>query len=388
MAVPFDPYYQWLGIPPAQQPPNHYRLLGIELFEPCLEVIEHAADQRMGYLRTMQLGPHSRISQRLLGEIAAARSCLLHSGKRAAYDLQLRRQLQQAGKSAGEENASNSEARYGVLGEYVLLERIADGRSGELFRARHRTLGRTVAIKVLAKDAQRPQRAERFLRKARLLASLDHPNLVRVYDVGRRDGAWWLAMECVDGEDLWTMTRLRGPLPIHEAVEYAIQAATGLGYVHRHGVVHRNVKPSNLMVTSGGQVKVIGFGLARPGAAPSVEADEPCRQLTTSGRVLGTVDYMAPEQAENPRRADARSDIYSLGCTLCVLLTGHSPYGGDSLLERMIAHRETPIPPLSLHGSVDGLEQAYRKMLAKRPEDRPQSMEAVIELLRKIRPNH
>jgi serine/threonine protein kinase len=239
------------------------------------------------------------------------------------------------------------------------------------------------AIKIFGSDARRRHAAERFRRKARLLASFEHPNLVGVYDAGERDGHCWLAMQFVDGEDLWTMTRLRGPLPVHEAVEYTIQAAVGLGYVHRRGVVHRNVKPSNLMVNSQGQVKIIGFGLARPGPNALDEQDEPYRQITTSGRVLGTVDYMAPEQAENPRQADARSDIYSLGCTLCVLLTSGPPYGGGSSIERLIAHREKPIPSLRLRPSADHVEEVFRRMLAKRPEHRPQSMEEVVEFLRK-----
>ena len=382
MASQFEPYYQWLGIPAKDQPPHHYRLLGIELLEGNLEVIEHAADQRMAHLRTLQTGTHAALSQKLLNEVAAARVCLLNPQKKAAYDAQLRAQLPAAGPAVP--GPAVEQADGSVFGEYILLDQLGSGRMGQVFKAKHRTLGRVVALKTLSPEAMRSSQAvARFRRKVKILARLDHPNLVTAYDAGERDGTHYLIMEYVDGQDLAAMVKQYGPLPVGHAVNYIMQAAAGLGYAHAQGIYHRNVKPSNLLVNKQGVVKVIGLGLARVdfAALPADASMGP--ELTAVGRVMGTSDYMAPEQAVDSRQVDHRADVYSLGCTLCALLTGRPPYPAKSAVRKILAHRDHPIPSLrALRPDVStALDAVFQKMLAKRREDRQQSMNELIAAL-------
>jgi len=385
MSNEFDPYYQWLGIPPKHQPPNHYRLLGIERFEENLEVVQHAADQRMAHLRSFQTGRHAALSQKLLNEVAAAKLCLLNPQKKAAYDAQLRAKLPPALPArAGLPGAAAEEIDGTVFGEYLLLDQLGSGATGQVFKAKHRTLGRIVALKTLSAEAVKSQeRVERFRRKVKILARLDHPNLVTAYDAGEREGTHYLIMEYVDGWNLATLVRQHGPLPVDHGVNYVMQAAVGLGYAHSEGIYHRNVKPSNLLVDRQGIVKVIGLGLARVDfdALPDEASIGP--ELTASGSVMGTSDYMAPEQAVDSRQVDHRADIYSLGCTLCALLTGHPPYPAQSPMQKIVAHRKHPIPSLqTLRPDVPTLlDVAFQKMLAKRPDDRQQSMNEVVAAL-------
>jgi len=380
MSGPFDPYHHWLGIPPEEQPPNHYRLLGIAKFEENPSVIEHAADQRMGYLRTFQTGRHAALSQKLLNEVAAAKVCLLNAERKQAYDQELRPLLAaDAGKVSDETPQSHDGA---VFGEYLLLDQLGTGGTGQVFKARHRTLGRVVALKMLSPATmQSPERVERFRRKVKILARLNHPNLVTAYDAGERDGTHYLVMQYVDGLDLATLLKQHGPLPVGHAVSYTLQAAAGIGCAHAEGICHRNVKPSNILVDMQGVVKVIGLGLASVAAVP--EDAGLGDQLTVTGQVMGTADYMSPEQSVDSSRIDHRADIYSLGCTLCALLTGRSPYPVKSPVKKIIAHRDSPVPSLrELRADVPpALDAAFRKMLAKRPEYRQQSMNEVITAL-------
>jgi len=397
MSEPFDPYYTWLAIPPEEQPPDFYRLLGVPRFESNPEVIQHASDQRMGHLRGFQTSRHSALSQKLLNEIAAARLCLLNARRKAAYDARLRKRLAEA---AGAEPPppepipatpplaappSCEELPDGsVLGEYVLLDRLAASRTGPVYKAQHRTLGRIVAIKLLSSAATAlPEKLERFRRKVKVLGRLNHPNLVAAYDAGQREGIHYLIMEYVDGQDLRAMLIQQGPLPVDCAVDYVAQAAAGLGCAHAQGVFHRNVKPSNLLVDRRGVVKVIGLGLARIDSGMAGD-EAPPGEITRQGRVLGTAEYMAPEQALDSHRVDARADIYALGCVLYTLLAGQPPYPSRTLQEQILAHREAPIPSLAARrpdvpASLDAVVQT---MLAKLPDDRYASMDEVIAALR------
>lgn len=385
MASEFDPYYQWLGIPPKHQPPNHYRLLGVELFEENLEVIQHAADQRMAHLRNFQTGKRAAVSQRLLNEVAAAKLCLLNPEKKTAYDGHLRARVPPplpVGPKASDRDTEESDGT--VFGEYLLLDQLDKSATGQVFKAKHRMLGRVVALKILSAEAMRSrERVERFRRKVRILARLDHPNLVTAYDAGEREGTHYLIMEYVDGWDLTTLLRQYGPLPVGHALNYVMQAGAGLGYAHSQGVYHRNVKPSNLLVDRQGVVKVIGLGLARVDFEALPDEASMGDELTAVGRVMGTSDYMAPEQSVDSSRADHRADVYSLGCTLCTLLSGRPPYPMDSPLKRIAAHRKLPIPSLrALRPDVSTtLDAVFHKMLAKRPDDRQQSMNEVIAAL-------
>lgn len=377
MAEAFDPYYTWLGIPPDDRPISYYRLLGLRPFEGNLEVIDNAAAQRMAHLRTFQTGKHGPQSQRLLNEVSAARVCLLNAEKKLAYDAQLRARL---GPAAAGEAASTEQIDGSVFGEYMLLDQLSKSRTGPVFKARHRTLGRVVAVKILSEEASASKELlERFHRKVTILGQLAHPNLVAAHDAGERDGIHYLVMEFVDGQNLASLLKQYGPPPVGYAVNYISQAATGLGYAHSFGVYHRNIKPSNLMIDKQGVVKVVGLGLAKVDIDAPLEGAKPS-ELTQAGQVMGTMEYMAPEQAIDARSADGRCDIYSLGCLLHVLLLGRPPYMAKSPLLQAVAHRSYPIP--SLHSQradvPEGLDPVFQRMLAKRAEDRYQTMAEVV----------
>lgn len=268
-----------------------------------------------------------------------------------------------------------------VLGEYRLVDRLGVGGMGEVFRAVHRRMDRVVALKILAdRMLEAPNALARFEREVRAAARLVHPNVVTAYDAGEQDGVHFLVTEFVDGPDLKTYVVAHGPLNVPEAVDVLRQAAEGLGYAHGEGIVHRDVKPSNLLVDGRGRVKVLDMGIAR------IETPEPAREesdLTGTGTVMGTLDYMSPEQALQTRDADARADLYSLGCTLHFLLTGSPPYRGETAMQRLVAHREQPVPSLAaLVPEVPAqLDAVHSRLLAKRVEDRFQSADELLAAL-------
>jgi serine/threonine protein kinase len=274
-----------------------------------------------------------------------------------------------------------------VLGNYVVLDKLGQGGMGQVFKAQHRKMERLVALKILPSSATKsPEAVKRFQREVKAAARLSHPNIVTAYDADECSGLHFLVMEYVDGSDLSSQVREHGPMQVGAAVDCVVQAARGLEYAHRRGIVHRDIKPANLLRDAGGTVKVLDMGLARvkEASGPGGKAEG---SLTQNGQVMGTLDYMAPEQAADVKLADARADIYSLGCTLYYLLSGRPPFGGETLTQKILAHREEPTP--SVRGArpdaPERLDQLIQRMLAKQPEGRPQTMGEVIGLLEEFR---
>jgi serine/threonine protein kinase len=270
------------------------------------------------------------------------------------------------------------------LGNYAILDKIGQGGMGTVLKAEHKRMRRVVALKVIGpKSSSSPTAARRFHREVEAAAKLIHPNIVTAFDADEADGTNFLVMEYVDGADLSTLVKLDGPLPVETAVNCLLQAARGLEYAHSKGVVHRDIKPRNLLLDREGTVKILDMGLARVETSSGGDQTD----LTGSGQIMGTIDYMAPEQAVNPKDADERADVYSLGITLWYLLTGRIVYRGQTILEKLVAHREQAVPSLceACPSATRELEAVFRKMVAKKPQQRYQNMTALIADLERCR---
>ncbi|HVX14306.1 MAG TPA: protein kinase [Pirellulales bacterium] len=491
----FDAYHRWLGIPPAEQPPNHYRLLGIGLFEVDPDVIESAADRQMAHVRTFQAGQHSTRSQEILNELAAAKICLLEERKRAAYDAELIKHTGAAeppktsnfrGSAHAEPTPArgNGVAKGTIAGtacpdvahladfalgkliepaaemvarhlhscercrqniadarpndarnldqtfidrdsadalettidlaepprrgfgkrspplsprpelvnhsDYEIVRELGHGGMGVVYLARNRTMDRLEVLKVLNQSLlETPGALERFQQEIRSAAKLSHVNIVTAYAVLRLDDSLAFAMEYVPGQDLAQVVQHRGALRVANAAYYAHQAALGLQHAHEKGMVHRDIKPNNLMLAVDGKkhiVKILDFGLAK---ATSEKADD--TSLTKSGQILGTPDYLAPEQSRDAQRADIRADIYGLGCTLYFLLTGKRPFTASSLCDVLDAHQNRTATPLDevRPEAPRALATVVAKMMAKSPGDRYQTpLEVARALLPFFKPSH
>lgn len=270
------------------------------------------------------------------------------------------------------------------LGSYIFLDRLGTGGSGSVFKAKHRKSGDIVAVKVLNLSGSRsPDALKRFQREAETAARLNHPNIVRALDSGEAGGQYFTAMELVEGTDLSTYVKKSGPLPWEQAAQCVVTSARALAYAHEQGIIHRDIKPANLMLCNDGKIKVLDMGLARLQDPSATGNEQAAEGLTQTGQVMGTVDYMAPEQALHTRLADARADVYSLGCTLYRLVTGDIPYDGDSMVAKILSHRETPVPSMRKKNPKvpNTADIVLQKMLAKKPEDRYQSMNELADEL-------
>lgn len=279
-----------------------------------------------------------------------------------------------------------------VVGPYLLLERLGEGGIGQVFKARHQPMDRLVALKLVRRDLLNdPETIARFNREIMVISQLSHPNVVHALDAGSLDSSYFLAMEFLEGKDLYQLVKERGPLPIAQACDHVRQAALGLQHAFEKGIVHRDIKPSNLLLTTEGVVKVLDLGLARlhrsvvPEGTPAPVEGDNTRQLTPAGAlfVMGTPDYLAPDQAFDFHGADIRADIYSLGCTLYYLLTGQPPFSGATLAEKLVKHQQArPAAVTSLRPEVpSALLPILDKMLAKQPADRYQMPADVAEAL-------
>ncbi len=274
------------------------------------------------------------------------------------------------------------QASHLVLGDYTILEQIGEGGMGRVFKALHVRLERYAAIKILSNRALHDRRSiDRFYQEVRIAAQIAHPNIVITYDASEQNGIHYLVMEYVDGQDIATVLADAGPLSVSQSIDVILQTARGLEYAHSRGIVHRDIKPGNLLLDHQGKVKILDMGLARMATAATPFARTAAERLTNAGQVMGTLDYMPPEQAENAKQADARSDIYALGCTLFRLLAGQVPYPAESFPESIIAHREAAIPSLRVHcpDAPEWLDDVCRKCINKRPEDRYQSVTELIQ---------
>jgi serine/threonine-protein kinase len=261
-----------------------------------------------------------------------------------------------------------------LLGSYVLLEKLGQGGMGAVFKARNWKLGKVVALKVIrAERLGSDQALRRFGREIRAAARRDHPHIVHAHDADEVGNTLLLVMEYVEGgTDLARLLKDRGPLPVRQACEFARQAALGLQHAHEKGLVHRDVKPSNLLLGADGVVKVLDLGLAH---LEQTGEDDSASALTEEGTVMGTFDYIAPEQATDARAVDTRADLYSLGCTLYHLLTGRVPFPGGKPLDKLYRHSfEEPAALEGLRPDVPAAVAAVvRRLMAKRPQDRYQT---------------
>jgi serine/threonine-protein kinase len=275
-----------------------------------------------------------------------------------------------------------------LVGPYVLLEPLGAGGMGQVFKARHRLMNRLAAVKLIRPEVRSASEfLQRFLREVEAAAQLAHPNIVAAFDAAQYGATLYLAMEYVPGMDLGRLLKAHGPLPLDRACDYVRQAALGLQHAHERGLIHRDIKPSNLLLASGepgstiedrkdplplaGTIKVLDLGLAR---LQLDTGDERCR-LTQEGEIMGTPDYIAPEQVLDSRQADIRSDIYSLGCTLYHLLAGQPPFPSGSSVEKLLAHQKTEAMAVEqLRPDVPPpLAQVVRRMMAKRADGRFQT---------------
>ncbi len=288
-----------------------------------------------------------------------------------------------------------------VYGPYHIIDRLGQGGLSQVFKARHVERDIFVALKVIRPEVMaNPEGRQQFLQEMEAMACLDHPNIVQFCDADQYDTTCYFAMEFVDGIDLGKQVRLSGPLPVREACDYARQTATGLQHSHERNLVHRDIKPVNLFVTHAAQsgaaaskpaapvaeapkpatqklVKILDWGLATPrmpqGSNGSINLDNIAKNL------VGTADYLSPEQARNANAVDIRGDIYSLGCTLYYFLTGQPPFPDGSLMQKILAHQQAePAPIDSFRGDVPTAVTAIvKRMLAKKPEDRFQTPASV-----------
>ncbi|MGZ4375240.1 MAG: Stk1 family PASTA domain-containing Ser/Thr kinase [Gaiellaceae bacterium] len=261
-------------------------------------------------------------------------------------------------------------------GRYRIVRKLGMGGMANVYLAEDEVLGRRVAIKILNdRHAGDDQFVERFRREAKNAASLSHPNIVSIYDRGEAEGTYYIAMEYLDGRSLKELIVARGPAPIHLAVDYARQILAALRFAHRHGIVHRDIKPHNVLVDGEGRLKVTDFGIARAGAS----------QMTEAGSIIGTAQYLSPEQAKGAS-VDQTSDLYSVGVVLYELLTGVVPFSGDTPVEIAMKHLSTvPEPPSAKRADVPrDLDMVVMRALAKDPSERYQSAEEMDADLRRI----
>ena len=262
------------------------------------------------------------------------------------------------------------------LGHFAIIERIRTGGMGAVFRALDTRLNRVVALKVLPPALSRdPLIVQRFKNEGQAAAQLDHENVARVYYIGEEFGLHYIAFEFINGTNVRELIAEQKRLPVSDALNFALQIGSALVHTSAQGVIHRDIKPSNIIITPFGRAKLVDLGLAR-----KENKDEQAAELTVAGTTLGTFDYISPEQARDPRSADVRSDIYSLGCTLYHMLTGEPPYPEGTVLQKLLQHQgdDAPDPSQKNRQVPENLSVVVRKMMAKDPRRRYQTAEQLV----------
>ena len=272
------------------------------------------------------------------------------------------------------------------IGPYVIITKIGEGGMGMVYKAIQRSLGREVALKIVkAERLCNPRAVRRFHREAKLTAQLNHPNIVGAFDLGEVDNNLYLVMEYVKGNTLAQRVEKKGPLHVATACEYIRQTASGMQYAHQRGMIHRDIKPQNLMLTRDkATIKILDLGLARlTGADGDLTGGT---QITQDGAIIGSLDFMSPEQAASPHKVDLRADIYSIGCTFYYLLTGRVPFPGGTMMEKIALHRDSfPVPVDAIRPSIPAaVSKIVNRLMAKDPLDRYQSCHELIAAIDEI----
>ncbi len=340
------------------------------------------------------LGKHELLSVFQLGEINRQLRPRFTDPQKLARDL-----LQRGWLTAYQVNQLfQGHGKDLVLGQYMLLERLGEGGMGQVFKARHKRLDRIVALKLIRKHlVANAELLARFHREIQAAAQLSHPNIVLAFDADEIDGVHFYTMEYVEGTTLSHLVKRSGALPISLACEYTRQAASGLAHAHEKGLVHRDIKPSNLIQswssrpldpTAGARaeqqsrqlwgshmpiIKILDMGLVRPQTGGINSSTDGA--ITEKGALMGTPDYISPEQALNAHDADIRSDLYSLGATFYFLLTGRVPFPGGGMMDKIIRQRmDEPTPIAKLRPEVPAeIQSVVRKLMAKPPAHRYQT---------------
>ncbi len=388
----FDPYETWLAIPASEQPANLYRFLNLPLFEVDGAKIDAAARAQAAKVQPHLAGPLASEAKQVLQELAACRALLLDPRRKGSYDVVLK----SAAPGVDVDSSANLDVKlpesvkpapqsigHGtMIGPYKVLERVSASKLGNVYKVQNVKIGRFFYLKNLPPESVKVDEVrKRFEREIELLTtlSLAHPNVIVGFDRGEFAGGPYLIMEYVLGSDLATLVAQQGPLSPEQAQEYITQVAYGMSQLHKHGVYHRNLKPHVLLLDVQGRVRVTNLLMAKIGdSSPLQHSDDV--QLTTAGEQMGSFDFLPPEQALDARKADGRSDIYSMGCTLFYLLTGRPPYVSKKPLDKLMAHQSAPIPLLTeLRNDMPvRLEQIYLRMMAKKPDERYQSLEELL----------
>lgn len=265
------------------------------------------------------------------------------------------------------------------LGDYQLRRPIGRGAMSVVYQAEHRTIKRPVALKILPPDeADEAILVDRFKREANIAAQMDHTNVARVFAFEEIGNKYFMVMEYVDGLNLFEVVRRDGPLSVRQTLSLTLQIATGLAHIHERGVIHRDVKPTNLLRRDDGVMKIIDMGLAKMGW-PEMQGLDP-------SRLVGTAEYVSPEQIVDCRQADARSDLYSLGCTMYFLLTGKAPFVSSKVPKLLAMHQSDAVPDVraTKPDCPDAVADLLKRLLAKRKDDRPRTANELVRQLRLV----